>query len=233
MTTKESNEKSKFSHVIFDMDGLILNTEAIYTQIMTRVSSAHGGTFNWDIKVQLMGRPGKVGNKLAVELMKLPITSEQFYEEQQAHKEELFPLSELLPGAEKLVLHLHKHKIPVALASGSFHKDYLVKTTNHREFFKHFHLKVFGDDPELKRGKPFPDQFLLTSDRFSEPASSPEKILVFEDSPNGVLAAKAAGMGVVMVPDSRLNKDLYNDPTQVIFSLEDFKPEDYGFPAYD
>ena len=132
-----------------------------------------------------------------------------------------------------MVLHFHKHNIPFALASGSFHKDYLVKTTNHRDFFDLFKLKVFGDDPELKRGKPFPDQFLLTSARFSEPASSPEEILVFEDSPNGVLAAKAAGMGVVMVPDTRLNKDSYNDPTQVIFSLEDFKPEDYGFPAFD
>ena len=132
-----------------------------------------------------------------------------------------------------MVLHLCKHKIPFALASGSFHKDYLVKTTNHKDFFSLFQLKVFGDDPDLKRGKPFPDQFLLTADRFSESASSPGKILVFEDSPNGVIAAKAAGMGVVMVPDSRLDKELYNNPTQVIFSLEDFKPEEFGFPAYD
>ena len=65
---------------------------------MTRVASAHGGKFDWNIKVKLMGRPGKEGNKLAVELMNLPITPEQFYKEQQVHKEELFPLSKLLPG---------------------------------------------------------------------------------------------------------------------------------------
>lgn len=65
---------------------------------MTRVATAHGGTYGWDIKVQLMGRPGKEGNKLAVELMKLPISPEQFYQEQQVHKDELFPMSKLLPG---------------------------------------------------------------------------------------------------------------------------------------
>lgn len=226
------NGIGRFTHVIFDMDGLILDTEAIYTEIMSRVAEKYGSKFCWEVKVQLMGRPGKEGNKLAVELMNLPITPEQFYQEQQVHKEQLFPKTNVLPGAEKLVRHLVKHNVPIALASGSFHKDYLVKTTNHKELFHLFPVKVFGDDPELKRGKPFPDQFLLTARRF-ETENKPENILVFEDSSNGVLAAKAAGMGVVMVPDRRLDKELYHDPTKVMFSLEDFKPEEFGFPPFD
>ena len=131
-----------------------------------------------------------------------------------------------------MVHHLYKHKIPFALASGSFHKDYLVKTTNHKELFSLFQIKVFGDDPELKRGKPFPDQFILTAGKFPTTVA-PENILVFEDSSNGVLAAKAAGMGVIMVPDARLDKQLYNNPTQALNSLNDFKPEQFGFPPYD
>ena len=91
---------------------------------------------------------------------------------------------------------------------------------------------MFGDDPELTRGKPFPDQFLITAKRFTDDPA-PENVLVFEDSSNGVIAAKSAGMGVVMVPDERLDKALYNDPTQVMYSLENFKPEDFGFPPYD
>lgn len=131
-----------------------------------------------------------------------------------------------------MVRHLVKHNVPIALASGSFHKDYLVKTTNHREFFDLFPIKVFGDDPELKHGKPNPDQFLLTASRFTDTPDN-KNILVFEDSSNGVLAAKAAGMGVVLVPDRRLDKSMYHDPTQFMLSLEDFQPELFDFPPYD
>ena len=79
------------------------DTERIYTEIMSRVAKKYGATYTWEIKVQLMGRPGKEGNRIAVELMQLPITPEQFYEEQQVHKEELFPQTNVLPG----IMYMH------------------------------------------------------------------------------------------------------------------------------
>ena len=66
MTNNTNNVDShhvypKCTHVIFDMDGLLLDTERIYTEVMERVAKEHGGVYNWDIKVQLMGRPGRQG----------------------------------------------------------------------------------------------------------------------------------------------------------------------------
>jgi pseudouridine-5'-monophosphatase len=222
-----------YTHVIFDMDGLLLNTEHIYTQAYQRVAQQHGTNFTWEIKVQLMGMPGKPGAQKAVDLMNIPLTADEFIQALHRHKQELFPTAQLLPGAEKLVRHLHKHGVPIAVASGSFTHDFNTKTTHHKEFFQLFPIVVLGDDPDLKHGKPEPDQFLLTLGKFPAPCPPVERVLVFEDSPNGVLAAKAAGMGVVLVPDERLEKGMYHDPTATLKSLEDFVPEEFGLPPYD
>ena len=88
---------------------------------------------------------------------------------------------------------------------------------------------MLGDNPDIKHGKPEPDQFLLTSSKFPCKPSS-EEVLVFEDSPNGVLARKSAGMGVVMVRNEkllRLDKELHHNPTLTLKSLKEFVPEHF------
>ncbi|VDO34125.1 unnamed protein product [Onchocerca flexuosa] len=93
-----------------------------------------------------------------------------------------------------------------------------------------------GDDPAVKRGKPAPDPFLVTMDRFKQKPEKAENVLVFEDAANGVCAAIAAGMNVIMVPDltyMKIPEGLQNKINSVLRSLEDFKPESVGLPAYD
>jgi len=228
----EKVDSTPFTHVIFDMDGLLLNTEDLYTEIMSKLAGEHGCEYTWEMKVKLMGTPLKEGAQKAVDLMKLPITADEYLTALHKYKEELFPTCQLMPGAERLVRHLDYHDIPISIASGSATKDFTIKTTNHKEFFENFPIVVLGDNPNLKKGKPAPDQFLLTSSKFFD-SPTPDSVLVFEDSPNGVLAARAAGMGVILVPDERLDKTMYHGPTQALKSLLDFQPELYGFPPYD
>ena len=92
-----------------------------------------------------------------------------------------------------------------------------------------------GDDPAVKHGKPAPDGFLVTMDRFETKPESVENVLVFEDAPNGVLAAVAAGMHVVMVPDLSFTsppESVLDKISFVLNNLEDFKPETMGLPPY-
>lgn len=135
-------------------------------------------------------------------------------------------------GVEKLVRHLHKHKIPIAVATGSSASEYNIKTSNYKDLFHLFLHAVKSDDPELKHSKPAPDIFQLAAARFPVPPTSPRHVLVLEDAPNGVTAARAAGMNVVMVPDKRVDKLKCSQAHLVLDSLEEFDPAVWGFPPF-
>lgn len=97
-------------------------------------------------------------------------------------------------------------------------------------------FQVLADDPAVKRGKPEPDAFLVTKERFTEKPVNTSSIVVFEDSMHGARAAIAAGMHVVMVPNERYSKppdDIKHKISFVLKSLEEFRPETMGLPSYD
>lgn len=169
-----------------------------------------------------------------IELMELPLSLEEYLSRVHKEHDRLFPTVPLLPGADRLVRHLYKHKIPLAVVTGSNERSFKLKCIKHKEFFELFdHLVISGSDPEVKRGKPAPDGFILAADRFPDKPDH-SKVLVFEDAPNGVEAAHAAGMPCVWVPHKEQDRSALHEKTELILdSLEDFKPEIFGLPAYD
>ncbi|XP_075984611.1 pseudouridine-5'-phosphatase-like isoform X1 [Anticarsia gemmatalis] len=222
------------THVLFDMDGLLLNTEDLYTVAYQNILTPYGKKYTYDLKIKLMGLQGHEAAQLVISSLDVPLTVDQWLSETKKQYELLFPESKVMPGAKKLIEHLHKHNIPIALATSSSKDGYELKTDrHHQELFSLFNIKTFGSsDPEVKKGKPHPDIFLVTADRFPD-KPKPEQCLVFEDAVNGVKAARAAGMQVVMVPDARLDKTLTTEATVVLNSLEEFQPELFGLPPFD
>uniref|UniRef100_A0A0B7AS90 Uncharacterized protein n=1 Tax=Arion vulgaris TaxID=1028688 RepID=A0A0B7AS90_9EUPU len=161
--------KPKVTHVIFDVDGLILDTERVYTECLEEICSQFGKTFTWDIKSKQMGRKERESAQIFIDYFNLSITVDEYIEKLRAKLDEKLPSTPLLPGADKLIRHLHHHKIPIALATGSDSWGYSRKISGHKELFSLFHHCVLSsDDPDVKHGKPAPDCFLVCAQRFGD-----------------------------------------------------------------
>ncbi|XP_037068800.1 pseudouridine-5'-phosphatase-like [Pollicipes pollicipes] len=208
------------THVIFDVDGLLLNTESLYTQTTERVVGQFGKQFTWELKLQQMGKKGSEAAADIVRSLDLPLTPEEYLEQSGRIWQQLFPTTELMPGAERLVRHLHRHGVPMALASGGGAPAFKLKTSRHGALFALFtHAVLASTEPEVTNGKPAPDVY--------------QNVLTFEDAPNGVLSARAAGMPCIMVPDPRMPEEMTRPATLVLTSLEHFRPEDFGLPPFE
>ncbi|XP_039502496.1 probable pseudouridine-5'-phosphatase isoform X2 [Drosophila santomea] len=222
----------KVTHCVFDMDGLLLDTERLYTVATEMILEPYGKAYPFEVKEQVMGLQTEPLARFMVEYYDLPMSWEEYARQQRANTEILMRNAELMPGAERLLRHLHANKIPFCLATSSGADMVELKTAQHRELFGLFNHKVCGStDKEVVNGKPAPDIFLVAAARFGVPPKASD-CLVFEDSPNGVTAANSAGMQVVMVPDPRLSQEKTSHATQVLGSLADFKPEQFGLPAF-
>ncbi|XP_054930955.1 pseudouridine-5'-phosphatase-like [Dermacentor andersoni] len=221
------------SHVLFDLDGLLIDTEKFYAHAAERVASRYGKKFTWELNRRVLGTPDACAARTIVETLGLPLTPDGFLEAVDQMSQEVYHSAQLMPGAERLLRHLHAHGIPMAVATSSTPASFALKMTQHKDIVALFHHVVCsGGDPRVKHGKPHPDIFLVAASKFLETPPS-EKVLVFEDSPMGVTAALSAGMQVVMVPDPRIDEEIRRRATLCIVSLTEFKPEVFGLPSFN
>ena len=202
---------------IFDVDGLLLNTEDIYTSIYNSIlTNYYRPPFPWRIKAyqQSRGRPGLLR---ILSWSNLPLSLEEF-NRQVAARHERFRNAEPLPGVLALLNNLSSMEGPagksvyMAIASSSEIEKFKIKTARWPEIASAFDLErmcVFGEDEKtrVKEKKPSPEIFLLTLEKINSVVMGsgkeqvqPEECLVFEDSIAGVEAARRAGMRVVWVP---------------------------------
>ena len=217
------------SCLIYDMDGLLLDTEGIYTEVTQQIVGEYGKVFDWSVKEKIIGRRSIQAAEIIVESLDLPISPQDYLDSRKDVLLEKFKDTAALPGAKEMTTHFFKLGIPQALATSSSSLMFEAKFEKHKKWFSQFTQIVRGDDPELKEGKPAPDIFLLAAKRLGV---DPAECLVFEDAPTGTEAALAAGMSVVVVPDPNMDHCHYKNASQIISSLKDFDPEYWGLPKF-
>ena len=214
------------SACLFDMDGLLLNTEDIYTAVTQAIIGRYGHTYGWDVKAQMIGRPELTSAQILIDAYDLPLTAEDYLKERNAQLAKAMGDCEPLPGAEALVRKLKAAGCPIALVTSSGGELRRIKTARHTDWFDLFDLVIDRDDKTIKNGKPAPDMFLAAAERLGV---EPARALVFEDSPSGLEAGVAAGMRVIVVPHAQMSRDAFVGAHRVLGSLCEFSLGEYGW----
>jgi HAD superfamily hydrolase (TIGR01509 family) len=182
--------------VIFDNDGLTLDTEGLWTLAEKRLFERYETEFTPTHKLELLGKSGELAGLFLSEQLGLPASAglRLVGEMDELVFEAIEEGVEPMPGAVELLAALEEAGIPRALCSNS-PRPFVERATARAGVAGSFLAMVTGDDVE--RGKPAPDPYLETARLLGV---DPAACVALEDSPPGAMSAHRAGMTVLVVP---------------------------------
>ncbi|WP_067465127.1 HAD family hydrolase [Actinomadura macra] len=180
--------------VLFDMDGLLIDSERVWLEVESEVMAWLGGTWTSAHQERLVGGSLDVAVAYMLELTGASAAPAEVGRRMlDGMFERLSSCVPLMPGAKDLLTELRAAGVATALVSSSHRR--LIEPVLDAIGREHFRLSVAGD--EVARTKPAPEPYLTAAARLG---AEPGRCVVLEDSPNGVAAAEAAGCVAVAVP---------------------------------
>jgi HAD superfamily hydrolase (TIGR01509 family) len=202
--------------VVFDLDGLMFNTEELYQYVGGELLRRRGKTFEADLLDQMMGRPPRVSLQLMIDWHGLDNTPDQLAAESEAIFATILDARlECMPGLTELLDALEEHRIPKAIATSSG-RSFVTSVLSRFDFEPRFDFILTAED--VTDGKPHPEIYLKAAERFGLP---PAQVLVLEDSENGCKAAVTAGTFAVAVPGGHSCRHDFSGATMQVDSLAD------------
>ena len=184
--------------VIFDLDGILADSEPWWTQIDAAFLAEHGVTYRGEHHREVLG----VSYRIAVDFYKRAFNLTAPTDEMMRRRGEIAAdffgrHIELFPSVKEVLEELRAMELRLAVATSSVSASARPFLDRH-QLTAFFEVIVTGD--EVERGKPAPDIYLRAAEKLS---FAPNECLVIEDALSGIAAARAAQMRVVAIPDRR------------------------------
>lgn len=202
--------------VIFDLDGLLFNTEDVFLAAGTTYLERRGFTFDIELRSQMMGRPSPISLKILKEYFDIEDSVETIRTEvKELFNEYLEQMLAPMPGALSLLDQLDEMNLSYAVATSSS-REYATELLQRYGLLDRFQFLLGGND--VSKGKPDAEIYLTAAEKIGY---APRELLVFEDSGNGCAAAVAAGMNVVAVPNTHNAGQTYEGAYLIAETLND------------
>lgn len=182
--------------VLFDMDGLLIDTEAVYIDALQAAARAMNLEMPLAFCHSMIGIPGPICDGMICDFYGPEFALEIFSAHFDAHAHRIFEAGvPVKQGAVELLGFLRRRGLPLAIATSSSQAT-VARHLGRAGLLQHFKAVATRDD--VARGKPHPDVYLEAARRLGIP---PANCIAFEDSNVGLTAAHAAGTMAIMVPD--------------------------------
>ena len=207
--------------VVFDLDGILVDSEHVWDEVRQDLAEERGGRWHDEASRDMMGMSSPEWSRYMHDVIGLAESPEEINAEVVRRMEVIYrERLPLIPGAVEAVERLAA-RWPLGLASSSNRGliDFVLEVSGLGRLFR-----ATVSSEEVPRGKPAPDVYLEAARRLGVPA---ERCAAVEDSENGILSAKAAGMRTIAIPNLRYPPaaDALTEADLVLESIAELTPE--------
>ena len=206
--------------VVFDLDGILIDSEHVWDEVRQQLAEERGGRWNENASRDMMGMSSLEWSRYMRDVVGLTEEPEEISAEVVRRLEDRYRRElPLIAGAEQAVERIAE-RWPLALASSS-NRELIDLVLESSGLGRYFEASVSSE--EVARGKPAPDVFLEAARRLG---AEPTRCAAVEDSENGILAAKAAGMRTIAIPNPQYppHDDALAAADAVLATIEDLAP---------
>jgi len=203
----------RFDAVLFDLDGVLADSEPMWNDIDAAMLAHYGVTYRGEHKASVLGKSFPIALRFYKDTFGVQAPIEEMFTRRSEIALDFYARQiPMYPGAPRVLQWLRDENLKLSLATssvGSIVQPFL----DRNDIAKYFHALTFGE--EVENGKPHPDIYLKAA---AKVGVEPARCLVVEDALSGIQAGKSAGMTVVAIPDARfVDVALYPGQADVIF----------------